>query len=160
MKTKTSAKKHGTSKPGTPASNSQAASHTDASEQDPSFVVERILDDKMQSGRRIYLVRWAGYSEEHDTWEPPEAFTDFRTVVKEYKSYKEEKLSKLKNSSEKGDNSKVDSHPASESSAKRPYSQENDPSNSEEPKKKALLDIDKEIGALPIAFTHYILSMS
>ncbi|KAJ3248105.1 Structural maintenance of chromosomes protein 1 [Chytriomyces hyalinus] len=154
MKTKTSAKKHGTSKPGTPASNSQAASHTDASDQDPSFVVERILDDKMQSGRRIYLVRWAGYSEEHDTWEPPEAFTDFRTVLKEYKSYKEEKLSKLKKSNEKGDNSKVDSHPASESSAKRPYSEEHDLSNSEQPKKKALLDIDKEIGALPITFTH------
>lgn len=36
------------------------------------FAVEKILDDKLISKKRRYLVRWEGFNSEDDTWEPAE----------------------------------------------------------------------------------------
>jgi len=39
-----------------------------------SYVVERILDHRVNDGRHEWLVRWHGYDESGDTWEPAESF--------------------------------------------------------------------------------------
>jgi len=37
------------------------------------FIVERILQERTQRGKRQYLVRWQGYGPGDDSWEPEEA---------------------------------------------------------------------------------------
>ena len=50
------------------------------------FEVETILDSRLRRGRLEYLVRWKGYTPEHDSWEPernlenaPEQIVAFRS---------------------------------------------------------------------------------
>ena len=48
------------------------------------FYVERILDDKVEcNGKKIFKVRWLGYPENYDTWEPEENFDD-KTIISNY----------------------------------------------------------------------------
>jgi chromo domain-containing protein 1 len=49
-------------------------SETYDSEQE--FTVHRILAEKTQSGRKIYLIRWEGYPIEKSTWEPKKNIQD------------------------------------------------------------------------------------
>jgi hypothetical protein len=50
---------------------------------DRTYVVEKIMDDRKQGGQRQYLVRWAGFSEQHDSWEPDTNFHDVQ-VIQDY----------------------------------------------------------------------------
>jgi hypothetical protein len=34
--------------------------------------MEKILDERVRKGKKEYLIRWAGYSSDHDSWEPEE----------------------------------------------------------------------------------------
>jgi hypothetical protein len=36
------------------------------------YEVEQILDSQLFRGKLQYLVKWVGYTEEHNTWEPAE----------------------------------------------------------------------------------------
>jgi hypothetical protein len=47
------------------------------------YVVEKILDHKGSTGARKYLVKWKGFSSEHNTWEPPDNF-DSPMMIDEY----------------------------------------------------------------------------
>ena len=39
---------------------------------DERFRIEKVLDWKTEKGKRYGLVRWIGYDESHDSWEPAE----------------------------------------------------------------------------------------
>lgn len=42
------------------------------------FVIEKILDKRIgRGGKTSYLVKWEGYGDDHNSWEPPESFVSF-----------------------------------------------------------------------------------
>ena len=49
-----------------------------------TFEVAFILDDRVVDGERQFKVRWAGYGEEEDSWEPEENLENAKELVKEY----------------------------------------------------------------------------
>jgi len=48
------------------------------------FLVERILRSRMHRKTKQYLIRWLGYSQEHDTWEP--AINVSKDLIDEFNS--------------------------------------------------------------------------
>ena len=54
--------------------------HDEASD---SWVVERILNKKMARGRASYLVKWQGWADASNSWEPAANILD-RTLIEEY----------------------------------------------------------------------------
>jgi hypothetical protein len=63
---------------------------------EPEWEVESILNHQViKKGKNkgvYYLIRWAGYSKEFDTWEPEENLTNCEEAIQEYK--KDHKVSK------------------------------------------------------------------
>ncbi|XP_072385360.1 uncharacterized protein [Diabrotica undecimpunctata] len=59
------------------------------------YEVEKVLDDKMIAGVRHYLIRWKGYGQDDDTWEPedtlncPDAIKAFKDAKKKTKVAKD-----------------------------------------------------------------------
>ena len=53
------------------------------------FEVENILDSKGPVLTRKYLVRWKGYNEDDDTWEPRSNMTGAAELIKEYEVSKD-----------------------------------------------------------------------
>ena len=41
------------------------------------FIVQKILDHKIEKGAHYWRVRWKGYGPEEDTWEPASCFVGF-----------------------------------------------------------------------------------
>ena len=48
------------------------------------FEVERVLDSKVVAGEVVYLVRWRGHGEEHDSWEPRDNLSECLELVEDY----------------------------------------------------------------------------
>ena len=53
-------------------------------EGNPEYEVEEILDSRLKCGKLEYLVKWSGYTDDHNTWEPeancansPDIINDF-----------------------------------------------------------------------------------
>ena len=36
----------------------------------PEYKVEEVLDSRLKQGKLEYLVKWSGYTDDHNTWEP------------------------------------------------------------------------------------------
>jgi len=54
------------------------------------YTVAKILDTRIlqMRGRNLvtqYRVRWAGYSQEYDTWEPESGLTNCKSLIEDYK---------------------------------------------------------------------------
>lgn len=78
----------------------------DDEEEEEEFTVEKIVDMRFRHGKREYLLRWKGYPDSENTWEPadnldcPDLMTDFHDRVKKDKD--EKKKRKQKESEEDG----------------------------------------------------------
>lgn len=48
------------------------------------YEVEKILDHKKIRGVQHYLVKWLGYSNEENTWEPANGLDNCHEVIDEY----------------------------------------------------------------------------
>lgn len=48
------------------------------------YEVEEVLDSRMNRGKLEYLVKWKGYTEEDNTWEPPSNMTNAQEEVDKF----------------------------------------------------------------------------
>ena len=48
------------------------------------YEVEEIKKRKFRNGRKYYFVKWKGYSNKWDTWEPEENFSQSQDLIREY----------------------------------------------------------------------------
>src|SRR6202142_436318 len=48
------------------------------------YDVEKIIDSRMRRGRLEYLVKWEGYTTEHNTWEPESNLTHAKKSIQTY----------------------------------------------------------------------------
>lgn len=69
------------------------------------FKVEKIVDQRTIKGRRQFLVRWKGYTEEADTWEQEKELNCDR-LIEEFLAEQEENESEKEEEKEKEKSSK------------------------------------------------------
>ncbi|CAG9857494.1 unnamed protein product [Phyllotreta striolata] len=81
---------------------------SNAEEEESQYEVEKILGEKVIKGVRHFLIRWKGYEEESDTWEPVDTLS-CNDLIKAYRAKKKsspktnKKPSKPKDTSDEWD---------------------------------------------------------
>uniref|UniRef100_A0A7S4DX17 Chromo domain-containing protein n=1 Tax=Lotharella globosa TaxID=91324 RepID=A0A7S4DX17_9EUKA len=61
------------------------------------FEIECILDKRKRKGKDFFLVKWKGYDEDHNTWEPAESFQEgFEDALADFNKRKEAEKKKRK----------------------------------------------------------------
>jgi hypothetical protein len=52
--------------------------------EEKTYAVEKILKRRMKAGKAEYLVKWMGYGESENSWEPEENFVEVRIGEREW----------------------------------------------------------------------------
>ncbi|OQR79952.1 chromobox protein3-like [Tropilaelaps mercedesae] len=60
----------------------------DRDDEEPEFIVENILEKRIKSNKVWYLLKWKGYPDSDNTWEPADNLEDCRDLIRDF----EEKL--------------------------------------------------------------------
>ena len=81
------------------------------------YIVEKVIGKKIVKGKIMYFVKWKGFGENDNTWEPIENFSD----PKPYKDYEKSLIKKKKNKKQKKRNNET----SNESSLDNEYEGEN-----------------------------------
>lgn len=69
--------------------------------EDQYYEIEEIRDHRGTAGKREYLVKWAGYGERANTWEPASNFSDPSIIDKYWE--KKRQLQKKEKENSKGE---------------------------------------------------------
>jgi hypothetical protein len=54
-------------------------------EGEEEWTVDQILDEREARGERTFLVRWEGFSADHDTWEPEENLINAQGKIQDFR---------------------------------------------------------------------------
>jgi hypothetical protein len=70
------------------------SSKSDAEESDNSdfFEVEKIISKNIKNGKTQYLIKWEGYPQDQNTWEPVENLSNISEMINEFEMQEEEKM--------------------------------------------------------------------
>lgn len=75
---------------------------------DTGYEVEKIINSRIEKGKKVFLIRWKGYSAKDDTWEPlsslncPEKIKEFENAKKPSNKGKQVKEAEATNDEETG----------------------------------------------------------
>jgi len=50
------------------------------------YNIDHIVAERMHRGRKQYLIRWEGYTPEHDSWEPESRIRQCKDIVAQFKA--------------------------------------------------------------------------
>lgn len=66
----------------------------EAKEEAGEYEVEKIVDDDVQGNSKRFFVKWKGYPDDQNTWEPKKNLAHAADLLKEYEATKEKETKK------------------------------------------------------------------
>ncbi len=57
-------------------------------QKDEFYQVERIVNHKMVRGKKFFQVKWVGYNDKDNTWEPEENLANVSYMIEDYENKK------------------------------------------------------------------------